>query len=271
MDLTFGEVLEDLRKEAGLTQEDLANQTGISINSIRSYEKNQNMDVSLTNLLKFARFFNVSLDYLAGKKAEKTIQDTPVEELGLSDQALTSLKETKYNHRILSAILAHPDFQRLMLDAEVLMDQTVAMKIRQSNALLEVARMHFLEQSGGELREEIQMSEIGQIDENAYVLAAIHNDIDHILLDILSDFRPVVSEEEKQLAAIAARNEMINAFSNAQNHPISSPEQLLAILLGALQVPMEKLKPDQLSAITDVVKQSDLLKSNVSQRGKKKS
>ncbi len=60
-----GERLSELRKDKGLTQKEFAKIFGISENSVSMYERNLNTpDDELK--IKFAEFFNVSLDYLLG-------------------------------------------------------------------------------------------------------------------------------------------------------------------------------------------------------------
>lgn len=60
-----GDRLADLRKDKGLTQQDLAKELNISYHTISSYETNRsNPDDEIK--IKIAKFFNVSLDYLLG-------------------------------------------------------------------------------------------------------------------------------------------------------------------------------------------------------------
>ena len=60
---TIGERIKKMRKEKGLSQEELGNAIGLTQNSI---SKMENGDISLTidNLLHIASFFNVTTDYI---------------------------------------------------------------------------------------------------------------------------------------------------------------------------------------------------------------
>lgn len=58
-------ILKDLRLEANLTQKELANKLKIGQSTIVGYEKGER-EATLTNLSRYAEFFEVSLDYLAG-------------------------------------------------------------------------------------------------------------------------------------------------------------------------------------------------------------
>lgn len=61
----IGERLYDLRKEAGLTQDELAEILKINKHSISSYERNKSEPPD-TIKINIAKYFNVSIDYLIG-------------------------------------------------------------------------------------------------------------------------------------------------------------------------------------------------------------
>lgn len=65
MDATFGERLRELRKEARLGQIALAEKLGVGKSVISLWELNK-CEPTLSNLVAIARFFDVSLDWLAG-------------------------------------------------------------------------------------------------------------------------------------------------------------------------------------------------------------
>lgn len=62
--MTFGERLRNARKERNLTQRQLAEASGISINAIHNYE-NDKVDPTLFNVSCVCLALGVSLDYLA--------------------------------------------------------------------------------------------------------------------------------------------------------------------------------------------------------------
>ena len=63
----FQKTLLELRKLNNLTQKQVANQLGISQPSYIRYE-NGKAEPSLENLVKLADLFDVSIDYLCGRK-----------------------------------------------------------------------------------------------------------------------------------------------------------------------------------------------------------
>ena len=64
--MELSEILKELRLEAGLTQKELANKIKIGQSTIVGYEKGER-EATLTNLSRYADYFNVSIDFLAGR------------------------------------------------------------------------------------------------------------------------------------------------------------------------------------------------------------
>lgn len=61
----FAERLKELRKEAGLSQDQLAKQVGLTHTAIGLWEQNKRTP-NLDAVILLAQFFRVSLDYIAG-------------------------------------------------------------------------------------------------------------------------------------------------------------------------------------------------------------
>lgn len=67
--MEFSERLKDLRKQAGLTQVDVAEKLGISQPAYASWERGVKKPTQ-ENLVKIAQILNVSVDYLVGNSEE---------------------------------------------------------------------------------------------------------------------------------------------------------------------------------------------------------
>jgi len=67
--MTTGEKIKELRKEKGLSLRDVEKSIGIDRNMICLIENNKR-NLTVENLLKICRFFNVSADYLVGLKEQ---------------------------------------------------------------------------------------------------------------------------------------------------------------------------------------------------------
>lgn len=62
---TFGEILKTIRSERGIGQTQLANGINVSKGTISLWENNLR-EPKLSNLIALSKYFNVSIDYLAG-------------------------------------------------------------------------------------------------------------------------------------------------------------------------------------------------------------
>ncbi len=78
----FGELLQELRKDRGLTQVQLAEVLHLSPLTISSYECGRTMPDDATKIA-IAQFFDVSLDYLMGLVREPSLCHAPPPPLNL--------------------------------------------------------------------------------------------------------------------------------------------------------------------------------------------
>ena len=71
------------------------------------------------SMVELAKFYGVSTDYLLGLTERKNHPSTELDALHLGDDAIEVLRTGKFNHRLLSELICHKNFQRFMLDAEI--------------------------------------------------------------------------------------------------------------------------------------------------------
>ena len=117
MALTIQERLKDLRVEHSLTLEQLAEQTNLSKSALGSYEAEDFKDISHYALIKLAKFYGVTTDYLLGLSEMKSHPNADLADLRLSDGMIDLLKSGRVDNSLLCELAAHPDFPRLMADA----------------------------------------------------------------------------------------------------------------------------------------------------------
>jgi transcriptional regulator with XRE-family HTH domain len=92
--MTFGECLTQLRKEYGMTQDELAKKLDITRGSLSMYETDKRFPDKDT-LKLIADFFNVSTDYLLGRTEFRTPADRISEAIGTDKELLEFWEETK--------------------------------------------------------------------------------------------------------------------------------------------------------------------------------
>jgi len=69
--MTLGQKIQKERKEAGLSQEELAEQLGVSRQAVSRWE-NDNGYPEMEKIIRLSQIFRVSLDHLVGNEPEKT-------------------------------------------------------------------------------------------------------------------------------------------------------------------------------------------------------
>jgi len=97
IELTKGEVLEEARKFYGYQQTEVAKNTGISKQSLSSYENNKNVNMSIDKGNKLSDLYKIPLDVITGKtkitssELAKILHNSSVEELADSKDETTNL------------------------------------------------------------------------------------------------------------------------------------------------------------------------------------
>ena len=116
MSLTIQERIKDLRVERKLTLKELEEQTGLSSSALGSYETDNSKDISHYALIKLAKFYGVTADYLLGLTETKRHPNADLADLRLSDAMIEILKEGRVDTALLGELVAHPDFVKLLAD-----------------------------------------------------------------------------------------------------------------------------------------------------------
>ena len=263
--LTIQERLKDLRVERGLTLEQLSAETGISKSALGKYEADDFKDISPFSMVALAKFYGVSTDYLLGLTERKNHPSTELDALHLGDDAIEVLRTGKFNHRLLSELICHKDFQRFMLDAEIYVDRIADMRVKDMNAVLEAVRQMALMKNGGEENDlHLRTLEVAQIREDEYFGSLIADDLKGILRDIRNEHRPdtMTADESSLVATVQGQ------LQDAMNFEGSVEEKKAKALLATLGIDYDAITMEQFVNLIEVLKLSKHLKTPISQRGK---
>lgn len=140
MKRTIQERIADLRHERGLTLEQLAEQTKLSRSALASYENDDFKDISHFALIRLAKFYGVSADYLLGLTETKRPSEADIAGLGLSDELIALLRAGRINTPMLNEMASHRDFAKLLADMEIYVDGLAEQQIHSLNAVVNAAR-----------------------------------------------------------------------------------------------------------------------------------
>ena len=147
VELSIQERLKDLRVERGLTLEQLAEQTHLSKSALGSYEAEDFKDISHYALIKLAKFYGVTADYLLGLTETKNHPSADLADLRLSDDMIELLKSGLVDNSLLCELAAHPDFPRLMADLEIYVNGIAGKQVQSANAIVDAVSATIMKQT----------------------------------------------------------------------------------------------------------------------------
>ncbi len=264
--LSIQEKLKDLRVERRLTLEQLSEQVGISSSALGKYESNDLKDISAYSIEKLARFYGVSTDYLIGLTDNKKHPGTELSALHLDDDAIDVLKNGTFNHRLLSELISHKDFQRFMLDAEIYVDRIADLRIKDTNIVLEAVRQSTLAKyTSGQEDLYTRTMELAQIKEEEYFGHVVTEDLTGILQDIREDHKSDSTTADDSDASIETIH---NQLQDAMNFEGSDSEKKTRALLTAFGIDYDSITMDEFVTLMGILNKSKHMKSPINQRGK---
>ena len=264
--ISVQERLKDLRVERGLNLEELAQETGISKSALGSYENDNDeyKEINHGSLLKLADFYQVSVDYLLGLTNNRKYENTPIEELHLSDEVVELLKSERFNNRLLCEIATHENFQRLMTDIEIFVDRIADMRIAQMNLVLEATRQEVIRSHApGENDLYVRTLELGQVQESDFFSHTIHDDLDSIVQDIRQAHVTDRTTADPQPTFTEVKEKFDRAMQLGSNE-----ERVIHEFCDQMQIPFDKITSEDFSAFMRILNLSRLLKNPNNMRGK---
>lgn len=266
MFLSIHERLKDLRVERGLTLEQLAEQTGLSKSALGSYEADDFKDISHYALIKLAKFYGVTADYLLGLSETKNHANADLADLHLRDEVIELLKSGRLNTVLLCEMAAHPDFVKLLADMEIYVDGIAAAQIQNLNAWVDVVQAEIMDKyQPGEHDKTMYLLKAAHVQEGEYFSRRVHDDIDGILEDIKAAHRGR-SESAPETSVIA---ELKRDLDEAANFKGSRLEQLIFLFCKQTKLRYNKLTEEEKGWLVRIAQKSELLKTAVPQRGKR--
>ena len=266
MVLTIQERLKDLRVERGLTLEQLAEQTHLSKSALGSYEAEDFKDISHYALIKLAKFYGVTADYLLGLSEMKNHPNADLADLRLSDDMIELLKSGLIDNALLCELAAHPDFPRLMADLEIYVNGTAVKQVQGANAIVDAMSAKIMkEHDPGMSDPQLRQLIAAHIDDDSFCRYVIQQDINKIALDLREAHKDdffSVPEDNPLKGLLQAADEATSPDGGAE-------EAALAFICKRLRLNYGKLSGEDKAALKRLAGKSDLLKNPNPQRGRK--
>lgn len=258
--LSIQERLKDLRVEKGLTLEQLSQQTKIPASTLGSYESDDYKEIPHRNIIDLAKFYEVSTDYLLGLTENRQHDNISISDLHLSDAALSLLNDQKLNTLLLSELITHEQFRKLMIDLEIYVDGLADMQVKSLNFVVDLGRKILLKRHNpDEYNLQLNTLNMQHLELNEYFSHVIDYDMHTIIKDIRDAHKGDIDSAPPK--TITEHWEEI--LEKAENFVGTSKQRLAYIFSQFLKIkPTEKNIDD----MADILGQSEILEPDAKKR-----
>lgn len=231
--LSLQEKLKDLRVERNLKLADIEKATGISVATLSRFETDELLSIAYQDLLKLAKFYNVSMDYLSGLTNHIQHRNIAIDELSITDEAVTLLKSKKANNRLISELLTHKDFIKLLTTIEIYIDGKISAGSNALNATIRVAEKAIQNEIDLQDKDELlALIREAFIDENACLRYRISEQFNNLLLDMFNNRKKSRTDNEAEDLIASKMEESLDVYFKAKNTSNISSLEVSAKQIG---------------------------------------
>lgn len=243
----------DLMKHNNVSQAELARKIGCNDSLLSRFLSEKTDKLGDENIIRIARAFNVSTDFLLGVTTVPDRKNYEIDELGLSAQAARNLYTGKANAQVVNYLLESPRFLELTYILEQYFNDTVAAGYAAQNQLY--ATLSSLTRKSAKTKAAAQAAnEINRLKTPVYQadLATIEKQfmmvVKEVKKEIGNDFaaiRAMTAEEaEKMFSEITKGQDMENLTV--------TPKQVSDLIIGSV-VGMDCVDPDALNTLGEAL------------------
>lgn len=225
----------DLLKERKVTQAELAARIGCSESSLSRFISGKTDKLGDENIIRIAKAFNVSTDFLLGVTTVPDRKNYEIGELGLSAQAARNLYTGKANAQVVNYLLESPRFLELTYTLEQYFNDTLAAGYAAQNQLYttlsslmrKTVKTNAAAQAANEinrLKTPVYQADLATI-ENQFMLA-----VKEVKKEIGNDFAAIQSmtteQAKRMFTEVAKGQDMTN--------PTLTPEQVSDLIIDSV-------------------------------------
>lgn len=139
--------IQDLIKNRKITQAELAEKVGLSNSALSRYLQGRTTNLGDGFIIRIAKYFDVSTDFLLGETDIPDRKNYDIEELRLSAETAKLLYTGKVDASVLNQLIEHPRFPQLLLLLARYRDETMIAGINAMNQVLTFIRSLTLDQA----------------------------------------------------------------------------------------------------------------------------
>lgn len=232
---TVRERLADLMKYHKVSQTDLALKIGCGDSLLSRFLTGKTDKIGDENIIRIARVFNVSTDFLLGVTNVPDRKNYEIDELGLSAQAARNLYTGKVNAQVVNRLLESPRFAELTYILEQYFDDTIAAGYAAQNQMYAIL--------SSLTRKSVKSDAANQTAKKILQMRTPVYQAD--LTTIENQFMLVVKEVKKEIGndyaatqalTAAAAERMFAELTKGQDmeNPKVTPEQVTELIIGSV-------------------------------------
>lgn len=214
--LTLQEKLKDFKDERKVNLTDIEQATGISVPTLSRFANDEYASIAYQDLMKLAKFYNVSMDYLCGMTNHRNYRNTRIDELGLTDEVVELLKSKRANNRLICELLTQEDFIKLLSTIEIYIDGKISAGSNSLNATIQLVEKSIEKQINLQDKEEI-LNTLREafIDENACLRYRITERF-HVVLQLLFEQHKQNVSNEAEIMIVDTIEECLDTYAETQ-------------------------------------------------------
>ena len=245
--------IQDLIKNQKITQAELAEKVGLSESTLSRFLQGKTKNLGDGYIIKIAKLFNVSTDFLLGETDIPDRKNYDIEELGLSAETAKLLYTGKVDAVMLNQLIENPRFPQLLLLLARYRDETMIAGINAMNQVLTYSRSLFITQAklhpedaeaAGKAAQDMQLLRTPPV-------TADTNTIQNLFMKIVHDIKQSAasaSEEQNKVTAEILDRLRANLSKNGEAVDLSktTAEDLTEAVVKTIEeagIPEEKTTP----------------------------
>ena len=204
--------IQDLIKDSSITQAELAGIIGLSESALSRYLKGQTEMLGDGYIIKIAKHFNVSTDFLLGETDIPDRKNYDIEELRLSAESAKLLYTEKIDSGILNLLIENPKFAHLIRLLALYKDETMLDGIRAANQNYTFLRSLLMGQARFHPEDAATATDLAQkiSDLKTPPVSADTDAIRTVFMQIVADIKASAAAESKKYQA--ATSEILEDF-----------------------------------------------------------
>lgn len=227
--------IEDLMKERRVTQKDLAAMIGSSESTLSRFLSGKTDTLSHESIIRIARIFRVSTDFLLGVVNTPDRKNYDITELGLSVEAARNLYTERVCTGVVNRLLESARFSEVTYMIQQYFDDTFASGVAAQNAMFSTISTM--------LRNNVKTDAANQAirDINRQRVPVYQHDLTTIQENFMASIKEVKKEIGSDFSGVQRltkekTEEMFNALTKGQDlqHPEITAEQIAGTITGAM-------------------------------------